>query len=335
MLAVRKISWGEHAAIAQAHNAQVPIEQTEVWASFQQEIDGREPWLPLVVEDAERALALVLFIEFTTHGYHYVRSAHGPLWLCDKDEELERELVLALRDYVHARPGAQVFMRMAVDNELDVTEPVLSTVPYDATVVIDITGGEDDILSRMKPRGRRDVRKSVREAPITCADETEQAMESFAPYYEVMCETSSRDGFVPAPIEDYERMIRMLGRDHVRVYAGRLEDGTVCTWSLCTLQGNRATRYYAASLSNTMRLHVTDRLCFFECCELGKLGYEEYDLMGIGSDFSPSLKGLNEFKTKFCKQTQRVAPDRDVPVRKGRYALLCKAKDLKNKLKKD
>ena len=54
------------------------------------------------------------------------------------------------------------------------------------TVVIDVTGGDEEILSRMKPRGRRDVRKALREAPVTCADETEQATADFSEYYAIM-----------------------------------------------------------------------------------------------------------------------------------------------------
>ncbi len=34
----------------------------------------------------------------------------------------------------------------------DGTFPVLSTVPYNQTVVIDVTGGDDEILARMKKR---------------------------------------------------------------------------------------------------------------------------------------------------------------------------------------
>ena len=78
-----------------------------------------------------------------------------------------------------------------------------------------------------------------------------------------------------------------------------------------------------------MRLHVTDKLLYFELCELGRLGCKDVDLMAIGSDFSPALMGLNEFKTKFCKEGGcQVAPDRDLPVRPLFYASLEKAKRL-------
>mgnify|MGYP000402845808 CR=1 FL=1 len=62
--------------------------------------------------------------------------------------------------------------------------PVLSTVPYNETVYVDITGGDEAILTRMKKRGRRDVRKALRESPAVCADETAQAMADFSEYYE-------------------------------------------------------------------------------------------------------------------------------------------------------
>jgi lipid II:glycine glycyltransferase (peptidoglycan interpeptide bridge formation enzyme) len=101
-----------------------------------------------------------------------------------------------------------------------------------------------------------------------------------------------------------------------------MEDGSVATWSICTISGKRATYYYAASRTDTRRSGVTDKLFYFACCELGARGCEDFDLMGIGSDFSPSLKGLNTFKTKFAKEVTHVAPDRDVPVKGGFYRSL-------------
>ena len=217
---------------------------------------------------------------------------------------------------------------MAVKHALDVTRPTLSTIPYDRTVILDVTGGDEAILSRMKPRGRRDVRKALRESPIECSDETERASASFEEYYPLMVETGERDGFTPAPMSDYENMMHILGTGHCRLYAGRL-DGRLTNWSMVTVSGRRATRYYAASSTDTMRMHVGDKLVYFEACELGRLfdgTVSEYDLMAIGSDLSPKLNGLNEFKCKFSKEVVEVAPDRDVPLRKALYAALVTAR---------
>ncbi len=326
---LKEVPFDEYEREATSLGLVMPIEQTEVWATYQATVPGRTPWGCFELVEGDDVRAIVSLIDYETHGYHYLRAEHGPVWVEGPDEAAERAGIEAIVAHVRKASPRPVFLRLAVLHELDVTRPVLSIVPYDRTVIIDVTGGDDQILARMKPRGRRDVRKALREAPVTCADETERAIESFEEYYAVMVETGARDGFKPAPMSDYQDMIRILGADHCRVFAGRDEEGVVVTWSICTVSGSRATRYYAASLNKTMRAHVTDKLVYFECCELGRLGCTDYDLMAIGSDFSPTLLGLNEFKTKFCKEVAEVAPDRDVPVRKGFYGALCKLRSLR------
>ena len=306
----------------------LPIEQTHQWASYQATIEGRSPWRCVRFADDDRTLALASLMDFETHGYHFLRSEHGPVWVEGPSEALEAQAITTLCDYVRSEHRAAAFIRMAVKHALDVTRPTLSTIPYDRTVILDVTGGDEAILLRMKPRGRRDVRKALRESPIECADETERASASFEEYYPLMVETGERDGFTPAPMSDYENMMHILGTGHCRLYAGRL-DGRLTNWSMVTVSGKRATRYYAASSTDTMRMHVGDKLVYFEACELGRLfdgTVSEYDLMAIGSDLSPELNGLNEFKCKFSKEVAEVAPDRDVPLRKTLYAALVAAR---------
>lgn len=38
------------------------------------------------------------------------------------------------------------------------------------------------------------------------------------------------------------------------------------TWSIVTAEGSYAVRYYAAMCDAAMRIHVTDRLLYAECC---------------------------------------------------------------------
>ncbi len=333
MIQVNEISQDELEARAAGLGINLPIEQTAIWSSYQATIPGRAPWGCAEIARDGRTLALVAFLDYQTHGYHYLRAAHGPVWAEAPDEATEAEALRALASYIHGRDKKVAFARLAVAAELECAQPVLSTRPYNQTVVIDLAGGtEEDILGRMKPRGRRDVRKALRESPATCADETELASKSFAEYYDVMVETGKRDDFVPAPCSDYEDMIRILGPEHCRVYAGRI-DGRVVTWSIVTVSGTRAVRYYGASRSESMRQHVTDKLVLFECVDLFQnKGCADYDMMGIGSDFAPELMGLNEFKTKFAKNgVVDVAPDRDLPVRKAFYKALQAAKKLRDR----
>ncbi|KAB5606701.1 lipid II:glycine glycyltransferase FemX [Bifidobacterium jacchi] len=319
-------------AEASAAGVTLPIEQTAIWARYQADIPGRRPWGAYIIRRDGKPAAFISLIDYQTHGYHYLRSLHGPTWIDKPDEATEQQVVQELRKAVHARDHGIVFLR--IDTWFaDGSYPVLSTVPYDATVVIDVTGGDDAILARMKRRGRRDVRKSLRECPAECADETSRALADFSEYYDVMVETGKRDGFTPAPIGDYADMIKALGADHCRVFAARIDDRVVA-WSIVTVNGTHAVRYYAGMRSEVMRMHVTDKLLYSECCMLGSQGVTEYDLMGIGSDFAPSLKGLNEFKTKFTEEITPVAPGRDVPVRRAFYGALRLAQKLRHAVRR-
>lgn len=327
---IRELTRATYESLLWEHTDHPPIEQTPLWADYQATIDGRTPWGYLAIErDDGEVRAILSLIDFRTHGYHYLRSVHGPVWFVERSIEEEELALRELRDYVAKRDRKVVFIRLAVSEPLKVTRPVLSSCPYDATVVIDLTGGEDQIFARMKPRGRRDVRKSVRESPATCADETEQAGISFAEYYAVMEATAERDEFAAAPQSDYEQMIRALGPEHCRVFASRI-DGKVVCWGLATIMGTQAVYYYAASGAEAQRSRCVDKQMLFVFNSLAELGCTTLDLMGIGSDFSPTLMGLNEFKTKFTKQITPVAPDRDVPVIDIAYNALVRVRDLRD-----
>jgi hypothetical protein len=318
-----------------------PIEQTSAWSTYQGFIADRTPWGSALIQRTGRSgenseneiIGFIDFIDFQTHGYHFLRSAHGPVLFEKPEADEEKAIIDAIRRYIRSVDKKQVFARFTIWNESSLTHPVLSSVPYDQTVVIDTTGGDEAILARMRKRGRRDVRKALRESPAICSDETDKAMESFEEYYAIMVETAKRDHFTPASIETYSQMIEKLGKEHIKVFAARI-DGKVAAWSIITVNGDHAVRYYAAMLSEVMRLHVTDLLVYFECVALGKMGITSYDLMGIGDDFSPTLKGLNEFKTKFAEEITPVAPDRDVPLRTAFYAALTLAKKVKSLLRR-
>lgn len=326
MIEVRELDRETFEAQLDASGVAVPIEQTGVWMDLEETIPDRSFWGHVAFLEDGAPLGWASFADYLTHGYHYLRSHHGPIWVRAISEDEEREALKALVAFIHKRDRKQAFVRLAVEHDLDICRPTLSIIPYDETVIMDVTGTPEDILSRMKTRGRRDVRKALRESPATYADETEQARASFAEYYDVMVETAERDGFSPSPQSDYENMLRILGPEHSRVFAGRV-DGKVVTWTIATVSGAHAVRYYGASRSDVPnRNFVTDGLIYFEACTFGAEGIVDYDMMGIGSDTYPGLSTLNTFKCKFAKDTVHVAPDRDLPVKAAFYASLKVAK---------
>lgn len=333
MMVIERVSPATMEENAKAEGIELPIEQTGVWADFQSGIPGREPWGMLLIREHDDIVAVISLIDMETHGYHYLRSVHGPVWKTKPTEQQEQDMLDALLKFVHTHDKRIVFLRIDVwySDHPDMYR-VLSTVPYSETVVLDLTGSDDDILSRMKSRGRRDVRKALRESPAQIANETTQAAQDFTPYYKVMVETAQRDGFTPAPMSDYSDMITALGPDHCRVYAARI-DGKVVAWALIAMSGSTAVYYYASMLSEVRRQKVPDKLLYTAACMLSADGYTKLDLMGIGNDFAPSLKSLNEFKTKFSKESTPIAAAHDFPIKKVFYRALVAMKDLRSKLR--
>ncbi len=327
---IRELSRAEYQTLLGEATTTPPIEQTMPWLDYQATIEGRTPWGQVAFEREDgTTCAVAAFVGYATHGYHYLRSTHGPVWAQEPTAQDELDMLETLRAFLKRRDRKVAFVRLSVAHESYLTHAVLSTTPYDRTVVVSLEGGDEDILSRMKPRGRRDVRKALRESPSVCTDETELGGKSFDEYYAVMEETAQRDGFAPAPKQSFEQLLRVLGPEHSLLIVSRV-DGRVVSWGIATMSGARAAYYYAASCREAQKLLCVDKqmMCMFQM--LAERGIREIDLMGIGSEFSPALMGLNGFKTKFSKEVVRIAPERDMAVKQGVYRLLTQVRDVRD-----
>ena len=67
---LREVSFDQLESEAKGLGCELPIEQTEVWARYQDTVPGRSQWGSFVVEEDGAAVAFVSFLDFETHGYH-------------------------------------------------------------------------------------------------------------------------------------------------------------------------------------------------------------------------------------------------------------------------
>lgn len=317
------------AEVLAAAGVDPPIEQHTSWAAVDASDPDRTTWAHCVLRRGGVPLAVLTLTELVTHHVHFLWARHGPVWLEEPTEDDERGLIHLLRHQIRSRDRSIAFLRLDFHHDQPDTFPPTGIIAYDHTVVIDTSlsgdpastteeAATETVLSRFKPRGRRDVRKSVRESGLVCADETDLAAADFTGYHALMEETAERDGFVPWGSRMYQDMLRERGPEHCRLFAGRVDGELVC-WSIVTVSGHLAARYYAASATSAMRRRASDRLILFECVDLALRGVTRYDLMGIGSEEVPELNGLNEFKTKFSKEVHTVARTREVALRPLAY----------------
>lgn len=326
---LEQIDWEAFRLAASEAGQTLPIEQTEVWDRFDLAQDGRQPWGRLIYRDVDgRDRALISLTRMQVRGFPYLWARHAPVWLgpaptAAEEADLRGRLVRHVR---HADPST-VFVRMHASFVGEDCHELLQTMTYDRTVILDLDRPTDeDLLASFKARGRRDVRKALRNEAMRFADETGRAQEAFTELYEVLLETGERDGFRPAPEQTYRTMLAALGPEHARLYVGRDGEGRVLAWSIVTVYGDGAMRYYAASSSQGRRLRAADALLYHEACWLRAEGVTRYDLMGVDSERVPELAGVREFKSKFTQSGPVDVPGAwDIPVKPSVYKTLAMA----------
>ncbi|MCR2052218.1 peptidoglycan bridge formation glycyltransferase FemA/FemB family protein [Actinomyces bowdenii] len=335
---IREVDWETFRAIAASAGVTLPIEQTAVWDSFDITAQGREPWGRVLYRDRRgRDRALVSLARMSVRGFPYLWARHGPVWLgAEPTAGEEQELRALLARGVGRRDPRVVFLRLHAAIPGPDCHELLQTMTYDRTVIIDLDQADDEaLLASFKSRGRRDVRKALRNEELTFHDETAQAEDVFGELYEILTETGERDGFRAAPEQTYRTMLRALGPRHARLFVARRSGREALAWSLVTVYGDSAVRYYAGSAAAGRRMRASDALLYKEACRLRAEGVRHYDLMGVDSKRVPELAGVREFKSKFAPQGPVDVPGAwDVPVRPLLYTALVKAMGLKWGLKR-
>ncbi|MFD1507740.1 peptidoglycan bridge formation glycyltransferase FemA/FemB family protein [Georgenia yuyongxinii] len=311
--------------------ATIPLEQAPAWDAFDDAVPGRTPWRRLGAWEGEELVALASFTHLRGRGFRYLWAKHGPVWLAEATAARERALRAALVEHVRAADRGLVFVRLHARHPAPDLRELLQTVTYDRTVVLDLTPEEEQILAWMKKRGRRDVRKALRDESMLPTEETGLTREAFRELYQVLVETGGRDGFGISDERVYWTMLDSLGPEHARIFVTRRE-GRVLAWGLVTVNGDYATYYYAASSAEGRKSGAADLLVWHMATALRASGVRTFDLMGIDSPRAPQLTGVRDFKTKFSEEIAEVDGAWDVPVHPARYAALVAALGAKRRL---
>ncbi|CAM2827057.1 GNAT family N-acetyltransferase [Actinomyces slackii] len=330
---MREVDWETFRQIAAQASTTLPIEQTAVWDAFDIAASGREPWGRVVYRNAQgKDRALVSLARMTVRGVPYLWARHAPVWLGEppsaaEEQDLRDRLVAGVR----RKDRGAAFIRIHSASQGPDCHELLQTMTYDRTIVLDLDQPDDEaILASFKSRGRRDVRKALRNEELTFHDETDIAEEVFSELYEILVETGERDGFRPAPEEVYRTMLRSLGPEHARLYVARRKGQEALVWSLTTIYEDQGLRFYAGSSAEGRHLRAADALVYKEACWLRARGVRHYDLMGVDSQRVPELAGVREFKSKFSTRGPIEVPGAwDVPVRPRLHRALVRAMGLK------
>ncbi len=207
----------------------------------------------------------------------------------------------------------------------DTRERRLRKAPTDIlpshTVFIDLTKDEPELLRRMKPKTRYNIRLSISKGV-----RVRQASPAELPlWYDLYRQTALRnrihlDG--PGYFESVLRTGTETGKSktNVRLLVSEAE-GVPLAGMFLVISGGRATYLYGAS-SDANRNMMGAYALQWEAMRLSKsLGCTNYDLFGISQDPDPShpMWGLYRFKTGFGGKIRHRQGCWDYPLHEDRY----------------
>ncbi|WP_295939723.1 peptidoglycan bridge formation glycyltransferase FemA/FemB family protein [uncultured Alistipes sp.] len=169
------------------------------------------------------------------------------------------------------------------------------------TVFLDLSLPLDDILNRMKPKTRYNIRLAERKGVSV----RRAGMEQIGTWYELYRDTALRNGLYVNGIDYFTSVISARADDtlspaHVELLIAEVDRKPLAAMFLI-IADRRATYLYGAS-SSEMRNFMPTYALQWEAIRLSKLiGCTEYDMFGVspGPQASHPMYGLYQFKTGF------------------------------------
>lgn len=180
------------------------------------------------------------------------------------------------------------------------------------TITIDIQDSEENILSRMKPKCRYNIRLAEKKGV------TVHARDDIAVFHEMMTVTGGRDGFGVHSKEYYQRAYELFHPKGTCELLVAEYEGKPLASLMVFANAKRAWYVYGAS-NNEERNRMPTYLLQWEAIRWAKAhGCEEYDLWGVPDENEETLEanfetrhdglwGVYRFKRGFGGQLKRAA----------------------------
>jgi lipid II:glycine glycyltransferase (peptidoglycan interpeptide bridge formation enzyme) len=213
-----------------------------------------------------------------------------------------------------------IFLKIEPDTWMDEFQPSnlptfqLSThnIQPPRTIVIDIKENEEQILARMKPKCRYNIRLAEKKGV------TVRAWDDVSAFHEMMTVTGGRDNFGVHSLEYYQRVYELFHPKGTCELLVAEYEGKPLASLMVFSNGNRAWYVYGAS-NDQERNRMPTYLLQWEAIRWAKArGCDEYDLWGVPDENEETLEanfetrhdglwGVYRFKRGFGGQLNRAA----------------------------
>ncbi len=197
---------------------------------------------------------------------------------------------------------------------LRITHYVARTSPHNIqpprTILVDLRGGEDDILARMKQKTRYNIRLAEKKGVSV------RAWDDLVAFHEMMQITGQRDGFGVHSLAYYRRAYELFRPSGMAELLVAEYQGRPLAALMVFARGRRAWYVYGAS-NDQERNRMPTYLLQWEAMRWARArGAEEYDLWGVPDEDEETLEahftersdglwGVYRFKRGFGGQVKR------------------------------
>lgn len=337
-LQIKQLDNKSYKNIVQSHpEATWPIEQTFDWGQFQNELGGRQHLGNFGLYLADKLVATTSLLQLDMRGYSYVWVNNGPTIL---DAKLDLNLLInTLKQLAQEKSKTQkpLFIRFNLPDPdttkgLSQLQPAYSHSLLEKTTVINLEKDEEEIYANMKQGARRAIRKAIKANITVKCFSGKQAMAEFTPLYDILRETSSRDGFHGHPKSAYEAMLTQLDALAL-LYVAYNEANQPIAWAIVTAYQSNAIYYYGASNAEARKTMAPYLMHWQIIKDMKMTGNKSYDFLGIGSNKYPGLEGVTQFKLKFGGPVVDYTPIYDLPLNPIKYRAWRLAQKLRYRLK--
>lgn len=306
--------------------------QTGFWGVFKAEFG----WRPLHFLDEESRRPLLVLERTLARGFSFAYVPRGPgPGLCGPgDSGLLADVSRSLRSRLS---GSCAFLRLDPpwfaegEGSGPAEAPGLvhpfRKAPTDVqppdTTVLDLAGASDeDLLSRMKPKWRYNIKYAEKKGVVVSRESGAEAVRTFYTLYRA---TALRDRIALHPEAYYARLVSLseeygAGAPDIRVWIARYR-GEPLAAIITSFLRREAVYLYGASGDGHRNLMPAYALQWTAIRAARDAGCGWYDLFGIPPSDDPGhpMAGLYRFKTGFGGRIRRYAGSWDLPLRRIPY----------------
>ncbi|MGF1547587.1 MAG: lipid II:glycine glycyltransferase FemX [Thiotrichales bacterium] len=246
--------------------------------------------------------AKVLIYEYQS-GFCYFYTPDGPLFSADPEAaQQEFDALIDRLDRYRAAHPHQHFSHLRIEHKwsaypgfVDRLRPADDWLEPRTTIFVDVSGTPEEILARMRPTGRRWIRKAIASGVNIVVDCSEPGIDAFIALYTATMERKAQYAMDRGVLTDLAQTL--FANDCGTLYFAE-QDGKRIATAMIVFFANRATYLFAGSDAQSRGTMAPYLLNYQVMCDANARGLDWYDLYGgVPAEMTQhTLAGISIFK---------------------------------------